>query len=531
MEAPRFSLSIAFLLVLFASLSVTHSACAPEPYYPGGAATSPKSAVATDEPAVQAMPARRPPSKTVDSDVTEATDFGDTETTDPDVMEIAESAVSESAEPAEPAEPTSPKSKASRPTSGRSGNPIAGHQLYINPSFIADLDVSIATAASGSERDNLKAMRGVASAYWLDVKTKVVPDNDTTTSTAAGILKDAAGMRPVPLVTLIVYDLPNRDCHAKASNGEICCTYNADGTCDYLAAGECEDGLSEYMTTYIDQLAVSIKEYCGKVPMAFVIEPDSLPNLVTNMDDPKCGSAATSAAYRKGIPYAVKTLAAACSSAALYLDAAHGGWLGWEDNNALFSTEVKDLEVSPFLRGFATNVANYNAIGVMCPSVGFCLEGQNPDHECCKDPCGLSSEFNPAHNEMNYVMALKESMQKEIPTFEPHFLIDTGRNGVAGTRSSCSNWCNIREAGVGVSPTTETADQDMVDAYMWLKTPGESDGCTETLPDGDKCPRFDADCASVDSLGTEDSEPRVPEAGGWFDYQVKMLARNGQMSL
>ena len=39
------------------------------------------------------------------------------------------------------------------------------------------------------------------------------------------------------LVVLIVYDLPNRDCHAKASNGEICCTYNSDGTCNYGGGG------------------------------------------------------------------------------------------------------------------------------------------------------------------------------------------------------------------------------------------------------------------------------------------------------
>ena len=28
-----------------------------------------------------------------------------------------------------------------------------------------------------------------------------------------------------------------------------------------------------------------------------------------------------------------------------------------------------------------------------------------------------------------------------------------------------------------------------VDAYFWLKTPGESDGCTALLPDGTRCAR------------------------------------------
>lgn len=36
------------------------------------------------------------------------------------------------------------------------------------------------------------------------------------------------------------------------------------------------------------------------------------------------------------------------------------------------------------------------------------------------------------------------------------------------------NWCNIRGAGVGSKPTTETADGEVLDAYFWLKTPGEA---------------------------------------------------------
>ena len=65
---------------------------------------------------------------------------------------------------------------------------------------------------------------------------------------------------------------------------------------------------------------------------------------------------------------------------------------------------------------------------------------------------------------------------------------------------------------------------------LWLKTPGESDGCTQILPDGATCPRFDADCASQDSLGSWPGEPRAPEAGQWFDYQVKQLAGFAELS-
>ena len=108
---------------------------------------------------------------------------------------------------------------------------------------------------------------------------------------------------------------------------------------------------------------------------------------------------------------------------------------------------------------------------------------------------------------------------------DPHFIIDTGRNGVTDMRADCSHWCNIRGAGIGRLPTTNTGNP-AIDAYLWLKTPGESDGCTQTLPDGSQCPRFDSQCGSYDSIGSQGSEPRAPEAGQWFDYQIKMLAEN-----
>ena len=69
-------------------------------------------------------------------------------------------------------------------------------------------------------------MRSVPSAYWIDKADKITCN---TTDTLEGILRDAASVRPAPLVVVIFYDLPNRDCRAKASNGEICCNANPDG--------------------------------------------------------------------------------------------------------------------------------------------------------------------------------------------------------------------------------------------------------------------------------------------------------------
>lgn len=38
--------------------------------------------------------------------------------------------------------------------------------------------------------------------------------------------------------------------------------------------------------------------------------------------------------------------------------------------------------------------------------------------------------------------------------------------------------------------------------------------------------RYDSACASADSIGSDQDEPRAPEAGQWFDYAIKQLASN-----
>lgn len=61
---------------------------------------------------------------------------------------------------------------------------------------------------------------------------------------------------------------------------------------------------------------------------ALIIEPDSLPNLITNSAVAACQQSA--AGYREGVAYALRSLN--LPNVALYLDAGHGGWLGWNDN-------------------------------------------------------------------------------------------------------------------------------------------------------------------------------------------------------
>jgi endoglucanase len=54
-----------------------------------------------------------------------------------------------------------------------------------------------------------------------------------------------------------------------------------------------------------------------------------------------------------------------------------------------------------------------------------------------------------------------------------HFIIDTSRNGVGGT--SDGQWCNPPGQALGTAPTTRTGHR-LIDAYLWIKYPGESDG-------------------------------------------------------
>lgn len=417
-------------------------------------------------------------------------------------------------------------------------NPFLGETLYVNPSYKNLLQGSI-DITDGDIKETMQKMQNVPSAFWIDVKSKIYKsEQHPDLSTVEGILENAASCDPPHLVTFIVYDLPNRDCFALASNGEICCHYGenvgrtgcemgSNGFYKEYPGAECRDGLTEYKTTYIDPFAEMVKRFDGVVPIVLIIEPDSLPNQATNQGNRGCHGE-TQSAYEEGIKYAVQKFSE--TSAVMYLDAAHGGWLGWRQDAVSFAQQVGRMGVAPYLRGFATNVANYQATGSqVCPEPGTCRGGLGGNASCCStDPCDLQGQWNWGHNEVNYIDTMDSVMQETIPGFEPHFVIDTGRNGAPGSRGDCSNWCNPRGSGIGHVPSTDTPDP-RIDAFHWLKTPGESDGCTEELPGGGKCTRFDRECASTDSIGSRAVEPRAPEAGLWFHWQIADLADNGNL--
>jgi endoglucanase len=76
-----------------------------------------------------------------------------------------------------------------------------------------------------------------------------------------------------------------------------------------------------------------------------------------------------------------------------------------------------------------------------------------------------------------------------------HFVVDTSRNGRGPLperlwKKPEDAWCNSPGRALGDRPTTRTADA-LVDAYLWIKIPGESDGaCNGGPPPGVWWPQY-----------------------------------------
>ena len=142
--------------------------------------------------------------------------------------------------------------------------------------------------------------------------------------------RNEAGANPPEAGLFVIYNFPDRDCSAKASDGEL-----------HLD----ENGLERYKTEYIDPIVELAKEYSdirlifvyGIVHVLFFyesscenylqipsLEPDGLANLITNMEVEKCAGAAD--AYIESTVYALGELD--LENVAIYIDGAHSGWTG-----------------------------------------------------------------------------------------------------------------------------------------------------------------------------------------------------------
>jgi len=246
--------------------------------------------------------------------------------------------------------------------------------------------------------------------------------------------------------------------------------------------------------TYIDQIVAQIKQF-PDVRVVAVIEPDSLANLVTNLSVSKCANAQTT--YLECVTYAIQQLSSV--GVYMYLDAGHAGWLGWPANLTpaaqLFQSLYKNAGSPAFVRGLATNVANYNALVAASP-----------------DPI---TQGDPSYDEMLYIQALAPV----LGSFPAHFIVDQGRSGVQNLRQQWGDWCNVLGAGFGTQPTLTTGSP-LIDAIVWVKPGGECDGTSNT-----SSPRYDAHC------GLSDATPNAPEAGSWFQAYFETLVEKANPPL
>lgn len=188
-----------------------------------------------------------------------------------------------------------------------SGNPIAGHNLYVDPTSAAMAAAHHADPPSAE----LDAIANTPQAFWID---NAVP------SAAIGRYvngANAAGAMPV----LAVYALPHRDCGSFAAGGF---------------------GSGDAYRQWIDGVAATV----GGTPATFVVEPDAL-------DMADCLSGGQREERYSLIRYAVDAFTRN-PAAAVYIDGGHSRWLpAAEIANRLNQVGVNKA------RGFSLNTSNF----------------------------------------------------------------------------------------------------------------------------------------------------------------------------
>jgi endoglucanase len=164
----------------------------------------------------------------------------------------------------------------------------------------------------------------------------------------------------------------------------------------------------------------------GNQTVVVILETDSIA-LQT------CLSASELTARNQALATAVQTIKTANANTRVYLDGGHSAWnSAAEQANRLKAAGVQLAD------GFYTNVSNFNS---------------------------TASEAGYGRSIISALAGLGAPGK--------HQVIDTSRNGGAS-----GDWCadDNTDRRIGQYPTTNTGDAN-VDAYLWIKPPGEADGC------------------------------------------------------
>ncbi|MEV6015081.1 MULTISPECIES: glycoside hydrolase family 6 protein [unclassified Streptomyces] len=409
-------------------------------------------------------------------------------------------------------------------------NPYAGAKAYVNP----DWSAKAAAEPGGSAISNQPTF------VWLDRMAAI-----QGTADARGLKAhlDAAKAQGANLVQLVIYDLPGRDCAALASNGELG-----------------PDDLATYQSSYIDPIATILADPAyASLRIVNLIEPDSLPNLVTNAggtagSTTQCATMKANGNYEKGVGYALHKLGA-LPNTYNYIDAGHHGWLGWDSNLTPAAQEFKKAATTngatvSDVTGFIVNTANYSATKEPYVKVTDTVNGQTVRQSKWID-------WNQYDDESSYAQGLRTALVAQGFDSGIGMLIDTSRNGWGGSarptgpgpttsvdayvdggridrRIHAGNWCNQSGAGIGERPTT--APDTGIDAYVWAKPPGESDGASQAVAN-DEGKGFDQMCDPTYTGNARNGNnltgalPNSPLAGHWFSAQFRQLLANANPPL
>ncbi len=414
-------------------------------------------------------------------------------------------------------------------------NPFAGATWYVNDYWSANVQAA-ATRAGGTLGAQMEAIADEPTFVWMD-RISAISGNADGPGLRAHLdaaLEQQEGSTPL-VFGLVVYDLPGRDCFALASNGELPAT---------------DAGLARYKTEYIDPIAALLAEpQYEDIRFAAVIEPDSLPNLVTNSSHAACATAAPY--YRAGVTYALDALHA-IPNVYTYVDAAHSGWLGWDSNLdpsvQLFAEIARGTRAGfASIDGFVTNTANTTPLEEPFLTDPTATVGGNPVRSASY------YEWNPYFDEADFTQAFRQRLVAAGFPSSVGMIVDTSRNGWGGPdrpsavspstdlntfvnqsridrRTHRGAWCNPLGAGIGERPQADPAAHPHLDAYVWVKPPGESDGSSTEIPN-DEGKGFDRMCDPTyrsDKLGgaLTGATPDAPVSGKWFEDQFRTLVAN-----
>ncbi len=331
-------------------------------------------------------------------------------------------------------------------------------------------------------------------------------------------VRRAAHKGTVPV--LVAYNIPFRDCAQFSAGGAK---------------------TAEQYMKWIDGFAAGI----GNNEAIVILEPDGLgiipwykqfrglPAEAGSYEwcQPAEADEATAADERFAmLNYAVDALKAK-PNVRVYLDGTHSAWLGSGDAaHRLAQAGVDRAD------GFFLNASNYRLtehLEKYGTWVAKCLWfATSPDSWGNGHFDWCASQYYPANPNDFSTWGLTD--QWYVDNVESQgaypglaglqtFVIDTSRNGQGPWTPPAGypdpqDWCNPPGRGLGLLPSADTG-HELIDAYLWIKIPGESDGeCTRGLGPGGTT--VDPEWGVID-----------PAAGAWFPQMALDLAHNANPPL